>query len=295
MHAHTPRLSVVPALTTMLVAFAFGGCGGSASNVTSSGDAAVTTSVDDAGSDAAATVATTADASTGDGALDDTGAHDAGVHTADGASEAASDAAKGDASASGCPVLTYESGLTLRTVEDPTLTAAYVALGVTGCAAPKCFIDVEHLVAADGSAETVHSFVSAHFELYELIATEVDPNGTGNVDAANAYSTKVLVDPSLVSHLEALRVDYGAAVNLTSGFRSPAHQRAVCESVCGAPSCTDASGTVTCAANSRHMWGAAADMGLEYETAANAAGFPFVFHEGGGTAPHLHVDMRACE
>ena len=51
---------------------------------------------------------------------------------------------------------------------------------------------------------------------------------------------------------------------------------------------------MTCAYNSRHMWGAAADMDLKYETAANKSGFGFVFHENGGTGPHLHVDMRAC-
>ena len=52
---------------------------------------------------------------------------------------------------------------------------------------------------------------------------------------------------------------------------------------------------VTCAKNSRHMWGAAADMSLAYETAANDVGFPFVYHENGGTGAHLHVDMQACK
>lgn len=217
--------------------------------------------------------------------------------------DAATDAAKADAVAprpdatppSGCPAVTFPSGLVLDTVKDDALTAQYVALGVTGCAAPSCFIDVTSLTSPDGSTHDVHAKIADHFELYELIATEVDPNATGNVDPAHAYSTRVLVDPNLVSHLETMRGIYGSAVTLTSGFRSPPHQRAVCESICGAPSCTDASGTVTCAKNSRHMWGAAADMSLVYESAATAAGFPFVFHEGGGTAPHLHVDMRACE
>jgi hypothetical protein len=43
------------------------------------------------------------------------------------------------------------------------------------------------------------------------------------------------------------------------------------------------------------MWGSAADMSLVYESAADKAGFPFVYHENGGTAEHLHVDMQACQ
>jgi hypothetical protein len=43
------------------------------------------------------------------------------------------------------------------------------------------------------------------------------------------------------------------------------------------------------------MWGSAADMSLSYEAAADKAGFGFVYHENGGTAAHLHVDMRACK
>ena len=58
---------------------------------------------------------------------------------------------------------------------------------------------------------------------------------------------------------------------------------------------TDGTGAVTCAKNSRHMWGAAADMDLKYESAATQASFPFVFHENGGTGAHLHVDMQACK
>ena len=133
-----------------------------------------------------------------------------------------------------------------------------------------------------------------HFTFYEYVATEIDPKGTGSPDPANGYSMRVLIDASMMSHLEKLRLAYGSPVNITSGFRSPPHQKAICNSICGKDQCTDASGAVTCAKNSRHMWGAAADMSLMYESAANMAGFPFVFHENGGTGPHLHVDMQSC-
>ena len=196
---------------------------------------------------------------------------------------------------SGCAPVTFPSGITLNTVADAALTADYAALSVSACTVPKCFLDVTSLVSPDGTKHDVHVKVGAHFSLYELVHTDVDPNGTGDVDAAHAYSTKVLVSVDLVAHLDTLRDDYGGPVTLTSGFRSPAHQHAVCESLCGASQCTDSSGAVTCAKNSRHMWGAAADMDLAYESAANAAGFAFVFHENGGTGAHLHVDMQSCK
>ncbi|MFI5300113.1 MAG: hypothetical protein ACHREM_18655 [Polyangiales bacterium] len=222
-------------------------------------------------------------------------ASDVGVgETVEAHDAAAVEASHVDAVVSACPAVVYPSGLTLVPVEDATIEAAYAALGAASCTTPKCFLDVTDLRAPDGSSVDIHALVAAHFELYELLATEVDPNGTGSVDVAHAYSTKVLVSPDLVAHLETLRVDYGAAVDLTSGFRSIAHQRALCMSICGADQCTDSTGAVTCARNSRHMWGAAADMDLKYEAAANAASFPFVFHENGGTGPHLHVDMQAC-
>jgi hypothetical protein len=204
------------------------------------------------------------------------------------------DAPLAEASTSSCAPIVFPSGLAVATVEDATIAAAYAALDATSCDTPLCFVDVADLRAPDGTPINVHAMISAHFQLYELVASEIDPNRTGAVDLAHAYSTRVLVSPDLVAHLESLRIAYGAPVDLTSGFRSIGHQRALCQAICGADQCADATGTVTCARNSRHMWGAAADMGLPYESAANAAGFPYVFHENGGTAPHLHVDMQAC-
>ena len=194
----------------------------------------------------------------------------------------------------GCDSLKFPS-VELVTVPAADITAEYDALGVTGCESPKCFLDVTDLKSPDGTAHDIHVAVSPNFQLYELVGTDVDPNGTGNVDPGAAYSTRVLLSVNLVEHLQKLREIQGGPVNITSGFRSPAHQHAICQSICGANQCTDGSGAVTCARNSRHMWGAAADMSLTYESAANAAGFAFVYHENGGTAPHLHVDMQACQ
>lgn len=194
----------------------------------------------------------------------------------------------------GCPSITYPSGVVLQTKPDATLAAEYAKLGVSSCTLPKCFLDTLDLQSPDGAKHDVHVMLAPHFSLYEMVRSEVDPNSTGGVDKANAYSTSVLVDPVAMDYLEKLRTAYGGPVNITSGFRSPMHQHAVCQSICGQNQCTDASGTVTCAKNSRHMWGAAADMSLMYEAAAKTAGFPFVFHENGGTAPHLHVDTQSC-
>lgn len=218
-----------------------------------------------------------------------------GASGAGGAGTAGKGGAAGSAgSPGGCPSISYPSGVVLQTKPDAALAAEYTKLGVSSCTLPKCFLDTLDLQSPDGTKHDVHVMLAPHFSLYEMVRSEVDPSSTGGVDKANAYSTSVLVDPVAMDYLEKLRTAYGGPVNITSGFRSPMHQHAVCQSICGQNQCTDASGTVTCAKNSRHMWGAAADMSLMYEAAANAAGFPFVFHENGGTAPHLHVDTQSC-
>lgn len=182
-------------------------------------------------------------------------------------------AASSGGSSSNCGTLHFPSA-SIPTVADAAMTAQYAALG-TSCSIPKCFIDT--------SKVDVNTQLSPSFTLHELVASEID----------GGYGTKVLVDPALVSHLQSLRDHHGSAVSITSGFRSPNHQHAVCQSICGANQCSSG-GVVTCAKNSRHMWGAAADMSLAYESAANQASFPFVFHENGGTGAHLHVDMQSC-
>jgi hypothetical protein len=194
----------------------------------------------------------------------------------------------------GCPVITYPSGATLQTVLDPDMTAKYVALHASSCLVPKCFIDLSDLRSKDGTAQDLDLQLSEHFTLREIVATELSGH----------FSNKVVVDSSFVTNLEKLRQSAGTAVTLNSAFRSPDHQQSTCHSLCGCDQCVsdghggnrcgNAGGRVTCAKNSRHMWGAAADMSLNFASAARNAGFPFVFEEFGGSGPHLHIDMKAC-
>jgi hypothetical protein len=188
-----------------------------------------------------------------------------------------------------CPAVTYPSGVTLQLFPDAAFTAQYANLGVLSCALPSCFIDVLNLVSPDGTVHDVHVALATHFELYEMVREDVDPHGTGGVDPAHAYTTKVLVDPGTMAHLESMRQIYGGPVDIWSGFRSPQNQKATCQSICGQDYCADGS----CLKNSRHMWGAAADVSLDYTDAATKAGFAFVYQEAAGGA-HLHVDMQSC-
>src|SRR5262249_55309702 len=156
------------------------------------------------------------------------------------------------------------------------------------------FIDVDDLRADDGTPQTLDVQLSDHFTLREIVATEV----TGS------WGSKVLVDSSFVGKLEKMREAMGADIPISSGFRSPDHQHATCRGLCGCDQCVsnghggnrcgNGGGKVTCAKNSRHMWGAAADMRLTFSSAARQAGVPFVFEEFGGSGPHLHIDMKAC-
>ena len=111
--------------------------------------------------------------------------------------------------------------------------------------------------------------------LKELVGTEL------------AYGHFMLVSPTLIKKLDAYRDGLGEAVNLSSGYRSPAHQRATCRSICGKDSCGN-----VCAARSRHSWGDAADQGIapsaHLADVACDAKFNFVYREGN----HMHLDLN---
>ncbi len=177
----------------------------------------------------------------------------------------------------GCPVLTFPSGVSIRTKEDAKMTAEYADISDDGSyPLPTCFIDTDDLYdPTTGDTNTVDVMVGKHFALSELVGTEL------------AYGHKVLVSPMLVEKLDAYRDNLGDAVDLSSGYRSPAHQRAVCQSMCGADSCPG-----TCAARSRHSWGDAADHAVfpssRYADAGCAARFNYVFREG----DHMHLDLN---
>lgn len=177
----------------------------------------------------------------------------------------------------GCPVLAFPSGIQIRTKEDAKMTAEYASISDEGSyPLPKCFIDVDDLYdPAAGTTYDVSVMVGKHFALSELVGTELP------------YSHKVLVSPTLVQKLDAYRDALGEAVDLSSGYRSPEHQRAVCQSLCGHDSCSG-----TCAARSRHSWGDAADHGVtptkKYSDAGCKARFNYVYREGN----HVHLDLN---
>jgi hypothetical protein len=180
-----------------------------------------------------------------------------------------------------CGPIEFPSGIKLVTKPDAPMTAQYAALHGS-CTVPSCFLDLDDLDDGAGnklSRESARGIkLSDHFTVGDFVGEE----------------TKVIVSPSLVELMEKLEHLHGSEVPITSGFRSPQHQQEICNSVCGKDECVQ-DGKVTCARLSRHMWGAAADMPLAFEAAARKAGFPFVFHENGGTGPHLHVDLQQCQ
>ncbi len=181
----------------------------------------------------------------------------------------------------GCPVLTFPSGIQIQTVPKASMTASYQNHLLSGQKAPKCFIDVGHLY--DPSTQTTYDLnvkVAAHFQLSELVGTEVN----------QGYGNFVLLNPDAVTALEKFRGAVGVAVSVNSGFRSPKHQEDVCNGLCGHPlGCPG-----TCANASRHMWGDAFDLPLQFYTQhdtdlACTAGFKFTYLESG---THLHIDQN---
>jgi hypothetical protein len=181
----------------------------------------------------------------------------------------------------GCPVLTFPSGIQIQTVPKASMTASYSDHLLSGQKAPKCFIDVTQLYdPSNQQTYDISVHVATHFQLSELVGTEVD----------QGYGNFVLLNPDAVEALEKFREAANQAVSINSGFRSPKHQEDVCNSLCGHPlGCPG-----TCANASRHMWGDAFDLPLEFYTShytnlACDAGFKFTYLESG---THLHIDQN---
>jgi hypothetical protein len=109
-------------------------------------------------------------------------------------------------------------------------------------------------------------------------------------EVSEGYGHIVLMNPTAVASLEAFRESLNTPVSVNSGFRGPKHQEATCESLCGDPlGCPG-----TCANNSRHMFGDAFDLPLEFytkpdENLACSVGFKFAYLESG---THLHIDQN---
>lgn len=177
----------------------------------------------------------------------------------------------------GCPVLAFPSGIHLETKKDAKSTAEYASIADKGAyPLPDCFIDTNdlHDPVADADYD-IDVMIGKHFALRELVGTEL------------SYGHFVLVSPVLIKKLDAYRDGLGSAVNLSSGYRSPAHQRATCRGICGKDSCGG-----VCAARSRHSWGDAADQGItpsaHLADVACDARFNFVYREGN----HMHLDLN---
>jgi hypothetical protein len=181
----------------------------------------------------------------------------------------------------GCPALAFPSGVKIQTVRDAVLEAAYANHVESGKKAPTCFIDVDNLVDPDTGAKLEYATVrlSDHFTLRELVGTEI----------SQGWGRRVLLEPSAVESLENFRRSEGRAFSPTSGYRSPLHQEATCKAICGQKWCPG-----HCAQYSRHLWGDAFDLPLQfysykYAQLACDAGFNFAYNEAHN---HLHVDMN---
>jgi hypothetical protein len=205
----------------------------------------------------------------------------AGGGSTDAAHDAGSDRAHDAGPPNPCPALLFPSGAKIQTFEDAATTASYAKHLAAGQSAPECFLDTTNLLNPDtGQVYDLSVQVATHFQLTELVGTEV----------AQGYGHHVLMSPAAVVSLEKFREAVGVGVSVNSGFRSPLHQEAVCKGLCGNPlGCPG-----TCANNSRHMWGDAFDLPLEFYTAhdqdlACTAGFKFTYLESG---THLHVDQN---
>jgi len=178
-------------------------------------------------------------------------------------------------------VLAFPSGIHVQTVTDAATTASYTNHLKSGETAPKCFLDTNSL--QDPVANTTYTLsvhVAAHFQLSELVGTEIS-QGWGHF---------VLISPAAVDSLEKFRVSVGGPVSVNSGYRGPKHQESVCNGLCGNPlGCPG-----TCSNNSRHMWGDAFDLPTQFynSTDTNLAcqdGFKFTYLESG---THLHIDQN---
>jgi hypothetical protein len=179
----------------------------------------------------------------------------------------------------GCPILTYPSGVSLQTRTDAALTNSYDGLtDEDDYPTPTCFVDTDNLVdAKNGKKYDLNVKLSEHFTLAEYVGRGL------------AYSHRILLSPELVTKVELFRMKIGRSIAISSGYRSPGHQRSVCRSLsnCGRDFCPG-----ICAKRSRHSWGDAVDFPenptVYLGESACAAKFNFVFREG----DHLHSDLN---
>jgi hypothetical protein len=143
-------------------------------------------------------------------------------------------------------------------------------------------IDTNNLVDAKTNQQLSfdHTNLSPNFSLRELS------------EQSRASSPYVYIDPAMVAGLQSMRTQYGSAMHVNSGYRSPIHQRKVCLGVCGGgqTSCE------ACAQCSKHMSGQGVDLPHSSpkctfgKLACKPGGFHLIYNEDPG-GPHLHLDM----
>lgn len=110
----------------------------------------------------------------------------------------------------GCLAVTFPSGMSAQSLPSDAMSEAYqTRLGFSADGAPSCFLDPAQLV--DPTTEgtwSASSKVSSNFAFSELIKNEPS-------------ARQVLVDPALVSTLQAMRTKVGAAISVVDAYRSP--------------------------------------------------------------------------
>ncbi|MBK6517694.1 MAG: hypothetical protein IPG04_27145 [Polyangiaceae bacterium] len=168
----------------------------------------------------------------------------------------------------GCAAVTFPSGMTVQSLPSDAMTEAYVdRLGFSSAGAPACFLDPAQLVdpTTEGTWPS-SSKVSSNFAFSELIKNE-------------SSSRQVLVDPALVSTLQAMRTKVGAAISVVEAFRSPERHLDVCVA-CDAelPMTVGLGAIVTSSAGSQKLL-----------DAAKTAGAPTCWARGG----EVYVDMAS--
>ena len=103
----------------------------------------------------------------------------------------------------GCPLLTYPSGVRLQTKKDSALTASY------GEGGPLCFLDINDLRDPSNNVRYATNVrLAPSFRLAELAASGL------------SSSRRVVIDPAFVGRLQALRDRLGP-VTVESGFLTP--------------------------------------------------------------------------
>jgi len=124
--------------------------------------------------------------------------------------------------ASGCPSVTYPSGLATLTFPNEALVAAYGAdLGWTAEEAPDCFVDPQHLEdPLSGAVIGSSAKVAQNFTMREFLVGE--PAGTSGA----------LLIPELVERVQAVRTTLATSVTIVDGYRSPERQIASCDNQC---------------------------------------------------------------